>query len=174
MKKIAFILATALLAQPVLAKGVEAHNAYARAVVAGVQQSGAFVTLKNTDAKDNVLVGASVSKRFAERTELHTHINENGVMRMREVKGGIPLPAGKVVELKPGSYHIMFFGLKQEMKAGKKIPITLKFKNGKAKKITATVKEIQKTAAPHNHDHKHGEHHNHDHHDHAHGEHHHH
>ncbi len=109
MKKWAFVLATALLAQPVLAKGVEASNAYARAVVKGVKQSGAFVTLKNTDATDNVLVAASVSPKFAARTELHTHINDNGVMRMREVKDGVPLPAGQTVELKPGSYHIMFF-----------------------------------------------------------------
>lgn len=163
MKKIAFILATALLAQPVLAKGVEAHNAYARAVVAGVQQSGAFVTLKNTDAKDNVLVGASVSKRFAERTELHTHINENGVMKMREVKDGIPLPAGETVALKPGSYHIMFFGLKKGLTAGKKISITLKFKDGQRKRVIATVKSLSKpshtqtteTESTHQHHHHH-------------------
>ncbi len=158
MKKWAFVLATALLAQPVLAKGVEASNAYARAVVKGVKQSGAFVTLKNTDATDNVLVSASVSPKFAARTELHTHINDNGVMRMREVKDGVPLPAGQTVELKPGSYHIMFFDLKQEMKAGKKIPITLKFKNGKSQRITAVVKELQ--AAP-QHQHHHGDNHQH-------------
>ena len=115
MKKFALILAATLLAQPVLAKGVQATNAYARAVVSGVQQSGAFVTL----------------------------------MRMVEVKDGIPLPANQVVELKPGSYHIMFFDLKTTFSAGKKFPLTLKFKDGSSTTVNVTVKEMQ--AMQHNH-----------------------
>lgn len=162
MKQKIILTATfTLLVQVAFAKGVQTHDAYAREVVAGVKQSGAFVTLKNTDTKDNALVSASVSKRIAAYTELHTHINDNGVMRMREVKGGIPLPAGETVELKPGSYHIMFFGLKQGLTAGKKIPITLKFKDGQRKKIIATVKSLSKphhqssTSTQENHQHHH-------------------
>ena len=149
MKKFALILAATLLAQPVLSKGVQATNAYARAVVSGVQQSGAFVTLKNTDATPNVLIGASVKPNIATRTELHTHVNDNGVMRMVEVKDGIPLPANQVVELKPGSYHIMFFDLKTTFSAGKKFPLTLKFKDGSSTTVNVTVKEMQ--AMQHNH-----------------------
>lgn len=157
MKKLVFI-ATALLAtQVALAKGVEATDAYARAQVAGVQQSGAFVTLKNTDAKANALVGASVGKDVAERTEIHTHVNDNGVMRMRKVKR-IVLPAGKTVELKPGSYHVMFFGLKTTFEAGKTFPMTLKFKDGSKKTVTVTVKELQ---AHKHHHHHHGDGHQH-------------
>lgn len=162
-QKIVLAATLSILAQVAFAKGVQAHDAYAREVVAGVQQSGAFVTLKNTDAKDNVLVGASVSKKIAAYTELHTHINENGVMKMREVKDGIPLPAGETVALKPGSYHIMFFGLKKGLTAGKKISITLKFKDGQRKRVIATVKSLSKpshtqtteTESTHQHHHHH-------------------
>lgn len=159
MKKAVLVLATILASQSVWAKGVEAHDAYARATVAGVKQSGAFVTLINTDAKDNALIGASVSTKLASRTELHNHVNDNGVMRMREVKEGVPLPAGQKVELKPGSYHVMFFDLKQALVAGKKFPLTLKFKDGSSKKVMVTVREMKATQS-HGH-HQHGDAHQH-------------
>lgn len=155
MKKWAFVIGTMLLTQTALAKGVEVHNAFARPTVAGVQQGGAFMQLKNTDNQDNVLIGASVSKRVAGYTELHTHINENGVMKMREVKGGIPLPAGETVELKSGGYHIMFFDLKKPLSVGKSFPLTLKFKNGKTKTISVQVKPMNDTAPQHHHSHHH-------------------
>jgi len=83
-------------------------------------------------------------------------VNDNGVMRMREVKGGIPLPAGQTQELKRGSYHIMFFGLKKPLQEGDKFDLNLKFKNAKPQKITVTVKPMQAGAMP-AHDHGAGE-----------------
>ena len=88
-------------------------------------------------------------------------MNDNGVMRMREVKGGIPLPAGQTQELKRGGYHIMFFGLKKPLQEGDKFDLNLKFKNAKPQKITVTVKPMQAGAAQmHGHD-AGGEHHAH-------------
>ena len=107
MKKIALALSAALLCQMAMAKGIQTGAAYARPTVEGQSAGGVFVNLKNTDKKDNVLVGASVQPSIAGSTELHTHINENGVMKMREVQGGIPLPAGKTQKLEPGGYHVM-------------------------------------------------------------------
>lgn len=163
MKKWAFAIGGILLTQAALAKGVEVRDAFARPTVAGVQQGGAFMQLKNTDRKDNVLIGASVSKRVAGYTELHTHINENGVMKMREVKGGIPLPAGETVALKSGGYHIMFFDLKQPLTVGKSFNLKLKFKNGQTKNVKVAVKKMSDTHSHHHgHEHKHeshGEHH---------------
>lgn len=156
MKKLMILSLGLVLAQSAWAKGVEAHDAYARATVAGMQQSGAFVTLKNTDKRDNALIGASVSKRIAAHTELHNHINDNGVMRMRAVSK-IPLPAGETVALKAGSYHIMFLGLKRELKVGQRIPIVLKFQRGASKRIHAVVKALDTPAKQH--DEHHGHHH---------------
>ncbi|MDO5356678.1 MAG: copper chaperone PCu(A)C [Conchiformibius sp.] len=146
-KPVLFASICAVLAHAAAAKGVEVRGeAYARPTVSGQKQSGAFFTLHNTDAADNVLVAATAPVQLAGRTELHTHINDKGVMRMREVKGGIPLPAKATVELKPGSYHVMFFDLKQTLTVGKTFPLNLKFKNGRSKTITVKVKPM--TAAP--------------------------
>ena len=80
-------------------------------------------------------------------------------MRMREVKGGVPLDAKSVTELKPGSYHVMFMGLKKQLKEGEKIPVTLKFKNAKAQTVQLEIKTAPMPAM--DHDHHHGEAHQH-------------
>ena len=72
-------------------------------------------------------------------------------MRMREVKGGVPLAAKSVTELKPGSYHVMFMGLKQQLKEGEKVPVTLKFKNAKPQTVELEVKTAPKTEMQHDH-----------------------
>lgn len=151
MKKFMFVLAAAALSQAAMAKGVEVSDAWARPTVEGMKQGGAFMKLKNTDKKQNVLVGAEVGKELAGRVELHTHVNDNGVMRMREVKGGIPLPAGKVQELKPGSFHVMYFDLVKPLKAGDSFPMKLKFKDGSSQTVTVNVKDMKATAAPAGH-----------------------
>lgn len=164
MKKTVAVFAAALFAQAAFAQGIETGEAYAYPTVKGMTQGGAFVNLTNTEQKDDTLVGAAISKKVAQKTELHTHINENGVMRMREVKDGIPLPAGATQELKRGSYHVMFFGLKKPLVAGDKFDMTLKFKHAKPKKVTVTVRPMDGGAAnPHaahgaaGHEHAHGD-----------------
>ena len=142
MKKTVLTLAAALLCSTAFAHGIEAGEAYAYPTVQGMTQGGAFVSLTNTEKKDDKLIGATASKQFADKIELHTHVNDNGVMRMREVKGGIP--------------HIMFFGLKKPLQEGDKFDLNLKFKNAKPQKITVTVKPMQAGAMP-AHDHGAGE-----------------
>ena len=70
----------------------------------------------------------------------------NGVMEMREITGGLPVPASGSVELKPGSYHVMLIGLKKPLKAGETIALTLDFE--KAGKVSITV-PIRAMAAEH-------------------------
>ncbi|MDK4529037.1 copper chaperone PCu(A)C [Kingella kingae] len=153
MKKTLAILAATVLCQTAFAQGIEAGEAYAYPTLQGMKQGGIFVSLKNTDATDNKLIGASVEKNIAGKTELHTHINDNGVMRMREVKGGIPLPAGQTQELKRGGYHVMVFDVVKPLQVGDKFPVTLKFQNGKPQTLTVTVREMAHGMAGHGHDH---------------------
>ena len=75
MKKIALALSAALLCQMAMAKGIQTGAAYARPTVEGQNAGGVFVNLKNTDKKDNVLVGASVQPSIAVRTEMDNHTN---------------------------------------------------------------------------------------------------
>jgi periplasmic copper chaperone A len=103
---------------------VTVEGAWARPTVPGQQGGGGFLTLRSPVA--DRLIGGSTP--LAQRFELHTMTMKGDVMEMREVDG-IDLPAGQKVELKPGGLHVMLVGLKQPLKVGTKVPVTLRFKN---------------------------------------------
>ncbi len=106
---------------------VEVQNAWARATVKGQTATGAFMTIT---AKDNLkLVGGS--SPLAGVTQVHEMKMDGGVMKMAEVKGGLDLPAGKAVELRPGGYHVMLMDLKQNLDRDTTVPLTLVFKDAK-------------------------------------------
>jgi len=85
-----------------------------------------YVTLQNTGAASDALVGAS--SEAADVVELHETIREGEVMRMRPV-AKLELPAGGVQEMKPGGYHIMLINLKRALRPGDRVPLTLTFTN---------------------------------------------
>jgi len=119
---------------PVAAQnGIEIYGPWARAAVTDV--SGAYMLIKNTASAADKLV--SVSSDVAEMVQIHETTMDNGVMSMREVPGGLEIPAGGEAILKPGGYHIMLMGLKRELKAGEAISVTLVFEN--AGEITVNV-----------------------------------
>lgn len=115
---------------------VRVENAWARATPGLAKNGGAYLTAVNGSNHADRIVG--VSSEMAKRTELHTHIHDKGVMRMREVKGGIEVPAGGKVTFKPGGLHVMFIGLHKPLKKGQSFPVTLTFE--KAGKRTFEVK----------------------------------
>ena len=96
-----------------------------------------YVTLSNSGSQPDALVSASTD--VAQTAELHQTTRDGGVMKMRPVKA-IPVPAGGKTELKPGGYHIMLMGLKQDLKPGEKVAVTLKFEHGGETRIEAPVK----------------------------------
>jgi copper(I)-binding protein len=127
-----------------VAQGVQVENAWARATAAGAMSGGIFLTVTDTGAPDR-LVGASTP--VAATAELHETVNDNGVMRMRPV-AGLPLEAGKPVVLKPGSYHVMLMGLRQQLKPGDSFPVTLTFEHAPPVTATVTVGTAGASAAP--------------------------
>jgi len=130
------LLAAALLtAAPTDAQTqpIEVQNAWARATAAGAKAGGVFLTITDKGEPDR-LVGASTP--VAAVAEVHETVNDNGVMRMRPIPA-LPMQPGQPVVLKPGGYHIMLMGLKQQLKDGETFPVTLNFE--KAGSITTTV-----------------------------------
>ncbi|MCF6199104.1 MAG: copper chaperone PCu(A)C [Hyphomicrobiaceae bacterium] len=107
-----------------------ARMSFGRAV-----NSAGFLTITNSGKQDDVLIGASSG--IAKRTELHTHIRDGQIMRMRRVEGGIKVPMGGAARLQPGGFHIMFIGLAKPLKNGDVFPLTLIFK--KAGNITTNM-----------------------------------
>ena len=125
------------------AQTVDVKDAWARATVQGQKATGAFMTL--TAKSDAKLV--SVSSPVAGVVEVHEMKMDGDVMQMRAVKGGLDLPAGKAVELKPGSYHVMMLDLKLPLKKDTTVPMTLVFKDAKGVE-TKTELKLPVTMAP--------------------------
>ncbi len=126
---------------------VTVSDGWIRATVPAQKATGAFMQLNA--AKDTRLV--QVSSPAAGKAEIHQMDMADDMMRMRPVDG-LELPAGKQVDLASGGYHIMLLNLKQQLKDGDTVPVTLTFEN-KAKKresltVQMPVKPINYSAAP--------------------------
>jgi uncharacterized protein YcnI/copper(I)-binding protein len=104
---------------------LEITGAFSRETLPNQPSGGGFLTVTNKGSEDDVLVAASSS--VSGRVEIHEMKMEGEVMRMRELAGGLPVPAGETVELKPGGYHIMFMDLNQPFVQGEAIDVTLTF-----------------------------------------------
>ena len=102
------------------ADNIQITNAWVRGTVTGQKGTGAYMDIVS-DAPGRVLSAASP---VAHHVEIHNMRMENGVMRMSAVKD-IALEPGKVFRLAPGGYHVMMMGLKEPLKKGGHVPITL-------------------------------------------------
>jgi copper(I)-binding protein len=139
------------------AQNVEVKDAWVRTSVKGQMATGAFMRIT---AKESVkLVGAS--SPMAGVVEVHEMKMEGNVMKMNAVPA-LDLPAGKTVELKPGSYHVMLMDLKSTLTKDSTISLTLNFKDAKGASSKLELKVPVLTAAPaaaahaeHGQDHKH-------------------
>ena len=114
---------------------VVVKDAWVRATVPQQKATGAFMQI--TSPADAVLV--EVQSSAAGIVEMHEMKLDNNVMKMRAVEQ-VALPAGKLVELKPGGYHVMMMDLKAQVKAGDTIPLTLVFEGRDKKRFTMEVK----------------------------------
>jgi len=145
MKRILCVGLLAMMAMaPAYADDVKVTKAWARATAPG--QDSASVQLTITSKKDATLIG--VASGSAQRGEIHTMVMEGDVMKMRAIES-LPLPAKKTVTLGADGNHLMLIGLKNPLKAGRKLPfaITVKFADGKTSviRILAAIKPLETT-----------------------------
>ena len=138
MNKSALLLAAMLLASAAHAQ-VTVDKPWVRTTVAQQTVTGAFMTI--TSAQGGKLVSAS--SPIAASVEVHEMKMVGDVMKMRPVDA-LPLPAGKPVELKAGTYHMMLMGLKAPVKFGDVVPITLVIEDAAGKRQTVDVKATAK------------------------------
>lgn len=124
----ALILALITLTLPARAGDIMVMEPYARSSSAKAVSGAAFMTIKNNTDSDDQLI--DVYSDVAKKTELHTHIEtDEGIMQMRHVPEGFPVPKGGTIELKRGGHHVMFMGIIDSFEQGDMIPLTLVFKN---------------------------------------------
>ncbi|HSO41874.1 MAG TPA: copper chaperone PCu(A)C [Rhodospirillales bacterium] len=108
-------------------------------VTVGAGAGAAFLTIDNAGSKPDRLVSAS--SQVAKTTELHTHIRDGEVMRMRRIDA-IEVPAKATTTLQPGGLHIMFMDLSAPLAAGGSFPLTLTFAEAGDVNVTVTVKDV--------------------------------
>lgn len=135
LKNVMAALVFAAFAPAAFAQSVKVENAWARASVPGQKTGGIYVDL--TSATDAALVAAG--SPVAERAELHSMSMDGGVMRMRALPR-IELPAGRKVKLAPGGMHVMLVNLKQPLKAGETVPLTLSVQSAGTSLTTLELK----------------------------------
>ena len=112
---------------------------WARATPAGARSAVVYMTLVDRRTTDDRLLGASTP--VAEKVELHSNTNDNGVMKMRQLPS-IVLHPGIDVALQPGGTHMMLFGLKRALKEGETFPLTLEFEQAGRIEVTVAVKGV--------------------------------
>lgn len=144
----------ALAALPALAhEAIRVEAPHVRLVPPGTSNTAAFMVIRNSGSTDRTVVQAQ--SPAAKVVELHNHINDNGVMRMRPVDK-IEIKAGGQAELKPGGLHIMLIGLTRSLKEGETVPITLKLDDGSSTRVEVPVRPIlPATGIPAEHGHHH-------------------
>jgi periplasmic copper chaperone A len=130
------LLIVVLFAGPAIAQ-VQVDNAWARATPPGAKIGAGYLTLRAAAA--DRLLGAS--SPAAERVEMHQTLREGDIARMREVKA-VDVPAGKTVEFKPNGSHLMLVNLKAPLKAGARVPLTLRFEKAGEVKAELEVRPL--------------------------------
>jgi copper(I)-binding protein len=132
-----FLVCMTLMAQACWAK-ITIQDAYARA--SRGPNSAIFMTIQN-DGETATLIGATVSQDICQYTELHTHIQEGDVFKMRKVEN-LQVPAKGQLLLKRGGDHIMLMQIPQPLEEGKTITLTLQFKGHPAMTVDVPVRKI--------------------------------
>ncbi len=104
--------------------------------------SGAiYLELHNSTEKDRTLIEAKVCGTICDHAELHTHIHEGDIKRMRPIKD-IVIKSGETKSFQPGGLHIMLMGLKAPLREGQKVPITLVFDNEEVVQQEVMVQQL--------------------------------
>jgi copper(I)-binding protein len=108
--------------------------------------AGGYMTIRNSGAAPDRLTGASVD--FAKKGDVHEMTMDKGVMKMRALPNGLEIKPGQSVTLSPSSFHIMFMGLKRQIKEGETIPGAVDFEKAGTIAVQFTVESIGAKTGP--------------------------
>lgn len=154
------LLAGAAAAEDFTAGSLKIGQPWSRATPNGAKVAGGYLTVTNTGSEPDTLTGGTFAE--AGSVEIHSMSMEGGVMKMAPVENGLVVKPGETVTLKPGGYHLMLLGLKNQLKQGETVKGTLTFAKAGSVPVTFSVEALAAkapgTAAPamdHGKDHHH-------------------
>lgn len=113
------------------------HEPWARASLGHAPNSAAYMTLETSGTEPDRLIGGSTP--VAQRVELHTHVTEGGVAKMRPIEA-IDVVPGEPTVLEPGGLHVMLRDLTQKLEPGSEMPLTLQFEQAGEVTLNVPVK----------------------------------
>lgn len=123
----------------VYASSLEVSNAWARATPPGARSAAVYLSLASVSSADRLLGGSSSAAR---EVQIHTHIHDQGMMRMEQIESLLVEP-GETINLRPGADHLMFIGLKQPLVAGQQIDLKLEFEHAGSVEISVPVRDAR-------------------------------
>ena len=126
---------------------IEVVHPWARATPPAAKVGGGYAEIRNDGSEPDRLV--SVTAEVAGRVEIHEMAVKDGIMTMRPVEGGVPVPADGTAALAPGGYHLMLLELKRPLKAGESFAGTMTFEKAGTIAVTFDVQAIGSTGAGH-------------------------
>ena len=148
MNRTASIVALALFvcaggstrAEEVVVGNMKISAAWVRATPKGAPVGGGYFTITNRGNTPDRLMGGK--SEVSNRLEIHRMDMDKGVMKMREVTSGVEIKAGQTVKFEPSGYHVMFVGLKQQLKQGDRIKAILQFEKAGSAEVGFVVEGI--------------------------------
>ncbi|MCA0302786.1 MAG: copper chaperone PCu(A)C [Proteobacteria bacterium] len=132
--------ATPVFAHDYKVGSLEISHPWTRATAPTAKAGGGYVVITNKGATADRLVAAE--SNASQKVEIHEMKMDGNVMRMRELAGGLEIPPGGSVMLKPGGYHIMFMELKAPLAKGNKVPVTLVFEKAGKVDVDFAVQDM--------------------------------
>ena len=130
---------------------IHVYKAWARATPPNAKTAAVYMVIRNSGAESDLLVG--IETPAAKKVEIHSVINENGMISMHRFEN-VSLPAQRSAEFKPGSIHMMLFGLLKPLKIGSHIDLGLSFKHAEKIQMRIPVKKRESDIIEqHNHNH---------------------
>jgi copper(I)-binding protein len=145
--------------------GLRFEQAWARASIGAAKAGAAYLTIVNHGETVDRLVGAATP--VAKHAGLHTHLLEEGVMKMRPLEA-VEVAPGAPAVFKPGGLHVMLMGLRRPLKEGETFPLVLTFQ--KAGEIEIQIKVLAATSMGYDPHMEHHEGHHQEHHEEHHGD----
>jgi len=139
---------------PASEAGISISDAWVNQPPPGAAVAGAYLRLTNSGATADRLL--AVDTPAAERVEIHEMQTVSGMMRMRELADGLPLPAGDTTHLTPGGLHLMLIAPTLELTAGDEVTMHLRFEHAPAQTVVFQVRSLMDAEDAHQHGGHHG------------------
>lgn len=133
------LIAAFVLFSPAAFAQIQVESGYAHETPPAAQVAGGYVVIRNAGIAPDRLVGAF--SPASARVEMHIMSMDSGVMKMRQVDR-LALPAKGVLELKPGTAHLMLVDINRPFRTGDVIPVTLRFERAGERKVELHVRPM--------------------------------